>query len=59
MTNKAYTEARHRWGNPLPGQGSEPICEACGARKSAAGAGCPGASREVVIETTHDYDPLA
>lgn len=54
----------HVWVSPPPGSGSSrnPICKKCGARKSVANLtpddNCEGASRDVVIETTHDYDPL-
>lgn len=58
MTNTAYTSRPHKWGPALPGQGAEPVCVRCGARKSAAPEQCSDAHEAAITETVHDYDPL-
>jgi len=58
MTSSAYTSKPHRWGGALPGQGGEPICTECGARKATAPEQCSGRHVAVITETVHDYDPL-
>lgn len=59
MQNSAYISKPHKFGPALPGQGAEPICTSCGARKSTAPEQCSGGHPAAITETVHDYDPLA
>lgn len=57
--NKAYTSQEHEWGPPLPAQGSDKVCIRCGSRASVAPQQCSGGHPAAIVETVHDYDPLA
>ncbi len=52
----------HKWAKPPAGTASsrDEVCERCGLKKSQAeGLNCDGPDRDIVMETVHEYDPLA
>lgn len=58
----SHPPSEHEWVKPPAGTASsrDLICKRCGAKQSTAeGTHCDQEDREIVIATTHDYDPLA